>query len=430
MSPEQIGLVGIIILLILIFLRLPVAFALMIVGVAGYGIIRSPEAALSKLGTDMFASVYSYTLSVIPMFVLMGLILGNAGLGRDLFRAFNAWLGHIRGGLAIASVISCAAFAAVSGSVIATTATISAVAVPEMRDHNYKDSLAVGSVTAGSTLGILIPPSSILIVYGVLTEESIGQLLIAGILPGLLTAILLAFTVWLQVLINPNLAPSSPLSPVKERLESLKYVWPVPLIFVATMGGIYLGVFTPTEGGAMGAFLALVFCLLYRRLSKSAFSTSIKETCEIVAMLMVIIIGGILFGHFLSISRIPMFMREFMLDYPPLLLIMAIFACYFVAGFFMDELATLIIFTSLFYPLVIAAGYDGIWYGIVSILMILIGFLTPPVGVVCLVAAGITKIKVETVFRGVIPFWIALIVATFIVILFPEVATYLPGLMR
>ena len=430
MSPEQIGLLGIVLLMILIFLRLPVAFALMIVGVSGYGIIRSTDAALSKLGTDMFASVYSYTLSVIPMFVLMGLILGNAGLGKDLFRAFNAWLGHVRGGLGIASVISCAAFAAVSGSVIATTATISSVAVPEMRAHNYKDSLAVGSVTSGSTLGILIPPSSILIVYGVLTEESIGQLLIAGILPGLLTAVLLAFTVWLQVLINPNLAPSSTLSPVKERLESLKHVWPVPLIFLATMGGIYLGVFTPTEGGAMGAFLALVFCLLYRRLSKSAFFTSIKETCEIVAMLMVIIIGGIIFGHFLSISRIPMFMREFMLDYPPLLLIVAIFACYFVAGFFMDELATLIIFTSLFYPLVIAAGYDGIWYGIVSILMILIGFLTPPVGVVCLVAAGITKIKVETVFRGVIPFWIALIVATFIVILFPEVATYLPGLMR
>lgn len=430
MSPETIGLIGIIVLLVLIFMRLPVAFALMIVGVVGYAVIRTPHAGLVKLGIDVFGSVHSYTLSVIPMFVLMGLFLGKAGLGRDLFRAFNAWVGHIRGGLSIASVIACAGFAAVSGSVIATTATIAAVAVPEMRAHRYKDSLAVGSVAAGSTLGILIPPSSILIVYGILTEESIGQLLIAGILPGILTASLLALTAWLQVKINPALAPESVRADIKERKESVKYVWPVPLIFLVTMGGIYLGAFTPTEAGAMGAFLALIFCVLSRRLSRNNFSDSVKETCEITVMLMVIIIGGIIFGHFLSISRIPMFLRAFVLDFPPLMLIIFIFICYFVAGFFMDELATLIIFTSLFYPLIIAAGFDGIWYGIVSILMILIGFLTPPVGVVSLVAAGITKIKVETVFQGVIPFWIALIVATFIIIFFPEVATFLPGLMR
>jgi tripartite ATP-independent transporter DctM subunit len=430
MSPELVGIFGILLLLILILLRLPVAFALIIVGAAGYAYLINPNAALIKLGTDTFNTAHSYTLSVIPMFILMGMFLGGAGLGRDLFRAFNAWIGHIRGGLAVATIVTCAAFSAVSGSVIATTATIATVAIPEMRAHKYKDSLAAGCVASGSTLGILIPPSGILIVYGVLTEESIGQLLIAGIFPGILTAVLLALAAWIQVRINPSLAPGIVHSTVGEKIESLKYVWPVPLIFGVTMGGIYYGMFTPTEGGAMGAFLALAFVVVSRRMKWGSFVDSLQETSKIIAMLMIIIIGGMIFGHFLSVSRIPFFLRETMMDLPPLLLITGIFLCYFVAGFVMDELATLIIFTSLFYPLVISAGYDGIWYGIVSILMILIGFLTPPVGVVSLVTASITKIQVETVFRGVVPFWIALIVSTFLVILFPQIATFLPGLMR
>jgi tripartite ATP-independent transporter DctM subunit len=429
MSNELVGLLGIILLLILIFLRLPVAFSLIIVGVVGYAYIISPQAALVKLGTDTFNTAHSYTLSVIPMFVLMGMFLGAGGLGRDLFRVFNAWLGHIRGGLSVAAIISCAGFAAVSGSAIATAATISSVAVPEMRAQKYKDSLAAGCVAAGSTLGILIPPSSILIVYGILTEESIGQLLVAGLLPGILTAVLLAIAAWVQVKLHPDLAPGIVLSTVQEKFESLKYVWPVPLIFGATMSGIYLGVFTPTEGGAMGAFLALLFVVLSRRMKWNSFVDSIQETSKIIAMLMIIIIGGMIFGHFLSVSRIPFFLRAAMIDMPPLLLIIAVFLCYFVAGFVMDEMATLIIFTSLFYPLIIAAGFDGVWYGIVSIMMVLIGFITPPVGVVSLVTSSITKIPIEQVFKGVTPFWIALIVATFIVIFFPQIATFLPSLM-
>lgn len=429
MSNELVGLLGIILLLILIFLRVPVAFALITVGAAGYAYLISPQATLVKLGTDTFNTAHSYALSVIPMFVLMGMFLGAGGLGRDLFRVFNAWLGHIRGGLSVAAIVSCAGFSAVSGSAIATAATISSVAVPEMRAKNYKDSLAAGCVAAGSTLGILIPPSSILIVYGILTEESIGQLLIAGLLPGMLTAFLLAVAAWIQVKMYPDLAPGTVVSTVKEKVDSLKYVWPVPLIFGATMSGIYLGVFTPTEGGAMGAFLALVFVVVSRRIKWNGFVDSIQDTSKIIAMLMIIIIGGMIFGHFLSVSRIPFLLRASMVDMPPLLLIMGVFLCYFVAGFVMDEMATLIIFTSLFYPLIIAAGYDGIWYGIVSIMMVLIGFITPPVGVVSLVTSSITRIPVEQVFKGVTPFWIALIVSTLLVILFPPIATFLPGLM-
>lgn len=429
MSPELIGILGIILLFALILLKIPIGFSLIIVGAVGYGMIISPTAALAKLGTDPFNISHSYSLSVIPMFTLMGMLLGHTGLGRDLFRAFNAWLGHIRGGLAIAAIATCAAFAAVSGSVIATTATIANVAVPEMRAADYKDSLSSGCVASGSTLGILIPPSSTLIIYGMLTEESIGQLLVAGVLPGFLTAFLLALTAYILVRIKPDLAPGVVKTSFAEKLESMKLIWPVPLIFMITMGGIYRGYFTPTEGGAIGAFMALLVSIVGKRFSWLGFKESLYGTAKVVAMLMVILIGGVMFGNFLSVSKIPQFLGSYMVDLPPLLLMTAIFTCYFIAGFFMDAMAILVIFTGLFYPMIIAAGYSGIWYGIVTILMLLIGFLTPPVGVVAVVTSGLTKIKLETVFRGVIPFWIALIVSTFLIILFPSIATYLPSLM-
>jgi len=284
-------------------------------------------------------------------------------------------------------------------------------------------------VASGSTLGILIPPSSVLIIYGVLTEESIGQLLIAGILPGIMTAFLLALTAYIMVRINPSLAPGVVKSTFSDRMNSLKVVWPIPMIFIITMGGIYRGVFTPTEGGAIGAFMSLIFCLIGRRIKWQSFATSLTETAKVVAMLMIMLVGGVMFGNFLSISRIPLFLTRHMSDLPPLLLMTTIFLCYFVAGFFMDAMAILVIFTGLFYPMVLAAGYNGIWYGVVTILMILIGFLTPPVGVVSVITSSISKIKLETVFKGVIPFWIALIISTFIIILFPGIATYLPNLM-
>jgi len=429
MSPETIGLLGVIVLLIFIMLKVPIGFSMLLVGVVGYGIIIGPNAALAKMGTDLFNNSHNYSLSVIPMFTLMGMFIGSAGLGKDMFKAFNAWFGHIRGGLAIAAIVTCAAFAAVSGSVIATTATIAVIAVPEMRRMKYADSLAAGSVASGSTLGILIPPSSVLIIYGVLTEESIGQLLIAGVIPGIITAIFLSITAYIMVLIKPQLAPGSVKTPLKERFVSLKPIWPIPAIFLFTMGGIYLGVFTPTEGGAMGAFLALVFTLITRKMNIKAFLAALYDTVKIGGMLMIIMVGGVIFGNFISVSRIPEYLAIHMSNMPPALLLATIFFAYFVSGFFMDAMATLVIFTSLFYPLIIKAGYDGVWYGIITILMILIGFLTPPVGVVSVVTSGITKIKLETVFKGTIPFWFALIASTALQMVFPKIATVLPNLM-
>jgi len=429
LSTEMIGVIGILFLFVLIFLKVPIGFSMFLVGAAGYAVIVSPQAALVKLGTDPFNNVNNYTLSVIPMFTFMGMLLGHTGLGQDLFVAFNSLLGRFRGGLAMATIGTCAAFASVSGSVIATTATIAPVAVPEMRRNNYHDSLAAGVVASGSTLGILIPPSSNLVIYGMLTEESIGQLLIAGILPGLMTALFMMFTVFIIVRLKPELAPNTVTVNSHDRAEAMKKVWPIPVIFALSMGGILFGWFTATEGGAFGAFLALVISVATKRCSLKDLKESLVGTARITGMLMIFIVGGITFGNFVSISRIPAFLQVYLVDLPPVLLMATIFAIFFVSGFFMDAMAALIIFTSLFYPIVIAAGFSGIWYGIITILMILIGFLTPPVGVVAIVTAGLTKIKLETVFRGTIPFWFALMAAAIVLVAFPQIATFLPDLM-
>lgn len=429
LSTEMIGVIGILFLFVLIFLKVPIGFSMFLVGAAGYAVIVSPQAALVKLGTDPFNNVNNYTLSVIPMFTFMGMLLGHTGLGRDLFVAFNSLLGRFRGGLAMATIGTCAAFASVSGSVIATTATIAPVAVPEMKRNNYHDSLAAGVVASGSTLGILIPPSSNLVIYGMLTEESIGQLLIAGIFPGLMTAAFMMITVFIMVRLKPELAPDTVTVDSHDRAEAMKKVWPIPVIFALSMGGILVGLFTATEGGAFGAFLALTISVATKRCSLKDLKESLMGTARITGMLMIFIIGGVTFGNFVSVSRIPAFLQVYLVDLPPFILMLTIFAIFFVSGFFMDAMACLIIFTSLFYPIVIAAGFSGIWYGIITILMILIGFLTPPVGIVAIVTSGLTKIKLETVFRGTIPFWFALMAAAFVLVLFPQIATFLPDLM-
>lgn len=432
MNTVLIGVLSFVVLLIFVFLHMPISIVMLIVGIVGYALVVSPQAALVKLGTDIFNNAAVYTLSVIPMFLLMGLFLGTSGLARRLFDAFNAWLGHIRGGLAIASITACAFFSAVSGSNIGTAATIGKVAVPEMRTHKYKDSFSSGSVAAGGTLGILIPPSSLMIVYGALTEESIGKLLIAGILPGIVTAALLAFTAWLQVRLNPGLAPTGEAAPFSVKMQSIKTIWPVPVIFLISMGGIWLGVFTATEGGAIGAFLSLLYAIITRQMSKKGLNSALEETANVTAMIFLVIIGGTLYGHFLTATRIPLIMKDYIvaLNLSPLLLVGLVFLVYFVAGFVMDAMAIIVIFTNLFYPLVTAAGYNGIWFGVITILLCNIGFITPPVGPVSMVTASATNTPVEAVFKGVTPFWFALIAATAILIAFPDIATYLPNMMK
>ena len=433
MTPELIGILGILLLFVLLALRVPVAIAMIGVSVLGYSLIVSPAGAFAKLGADSFINAKSYTLSVIPLFVMMGMFLSHAKLGSDLYQLFDALLGRVRGGMAMATIGSSALFSAVCGSAVATASTISSVAVTEMRKYKYDPGLAAGCAAVGGTLGILIPPSSSLVIYGALTEETIGGLLIAGILPGVMTAFLLIFTVYLILLRKPHLAPTV----VKENQTKvtwnlIKYVWCIPLIFLISMGGIYAGAFTPTEAGAIGAFLSLAFALLLRRLDWQGFLNAVSQSSRITAMTFLILIGGKMFGTFLTVSRIPLYLTTFLrgLDIQPFLVIMIIFLIYFIMGAFMDAMAILVIMTPIVYPIVISIGYNGVWFGVMTMIMLLIGLLTPPVGVVSLIVASITKIPPAQVFRGVMPFWFTLIAAGIIITIFPQIVLFLPNVMR
>lgn len=433
MTPELIGILGIIIMLLMIAIRVPVSIAMIAVSFIGTSMIVSPAAALAKLGGDAFAYSKIYSLSVMPLFIMMGMFLFHAKLGSALYELFDAFFGRIRGGLAMATLASSALFSAVCGSAIATATTIASVSVDEMRNYDYDEGLAAGCAAVGGTLGILIPPSSTLVLYGALTEETIGGCLIAGIIPGIVATILLMITVYILVLRNPSLAPTSNQENQKKlSWQLIKEVWVIPAIFLISIGGIYVGAFTPTEAGAVGAFLALILPLLQRKLSWNGFVEAMNQSARINAMTFVILIGGLMFGRFLALSRIPLVMTDFVktMEVTPYLVLAVIFVIYFILGCFMDGMAILAIMTPVTYPIIITLGYNGIWFGVLTVLMLNIGLLTPPVGVVSLVTASITKVQPMKVFRGVVPFWITLIVTCIIVIIFPGLATFLPGLMK
>jgi tripartite ATP-independent transporter DctM subunit len=432
-TPEMVGLIGLLAMLVLLALKVPVGIAMIAVSVVGYGYIIRPAAALARLGSDPFTSVTSYAFSVIPLFILMGLFLANAKLGSDLFALANALIGRFRGGMAMATIGAGALFASVCGSSIATASTIATVTVPEMRRYNYNEGFAAGAAAAGGTLGILIPPSAALVLYGILTEEPIGKLLIGGFLPGIMTAGILMIAAHLVARFKPHLAPITK----TERAErppiwpELRKTWAIPVIFASSIGGIYGGVFTPTEGGAVGAFLSLVFTLITRRLSWSSFFAALHQTARITAVIFLIVVGGKMFGYFLTVTRIPLVVTNFIssLDVAPFLVVFVLFALYFVMGALMDEIAILVIMTPIVYPVIIKLGYDGVWFGVLTIMMLLTGLLTPPVGLLSFIVSGLTNVPLNKVYAGVTPFWIALMVAISLVIIFPQISLFLPRMM-
>ena len=433
MSPELVGIIGIAVLLGLFALRMQVGLSMLIVGFLGYCYLTTSQAGLTKLGVDPYATASFYGLSVIPLFVLMGMFLSYGGVGRDLYQAVDAWMGHLRGGLAMATIGACAAFAAVSGSSTATAATMGTVALPEMKRYNYKDSLATACVAAGGTLGILIPPSVILILYGILTEERIGKLLIAGILPGVLQAVLFMVAIYLQVRHNPSLAPLRPEAAFREKLTSLRKVWPVLALFLLAMGGIYFGVFTPTEAGAVGAFGAFIFSLAVGHLSRKSLVGSLDQAARTTAMIFIIVIGATVFGHFLAVTKIPFELSGFIagLGVSRYVVMALILFLLMVLGCFMEGIAILVLSMPILYPLVTGLGFDGIWFGVIMVVMLNIGLVTPPVGVNVYVTAGVAKdVPLMAIFRGVIPLWIAMIVCAILLVAFPQIATFLPSLMR
>lgn len=433
MSPTIIGLLGLAALVIFIFSRIPVGYLMAIIGFAGFSIIVSPEAALSLVARDFFSTFSSYNLTVIPLFVLMGQIAFHSGISARLFDAAYRFIGHLPGGLAIATIGACAGFAAICGSTNATAATMASVTLPEMKRYNYKPELATGVVAAGGSLGILIPPSVIFIVYGIQTEQSIGKLFISGILPGILLTFLFIATILIWTTINPELGPRGPKATFKERIESLSGLVETLLVFIIVMGGLFVGLFTPTEAGAIGALGTIVIALVRKNLTWEGFRDALFETTRTSCMIMIIVAGATVFGHFLAVSRIPFDIAGWVstLSIPHWGIMLLIILVYFAGGCFIDSLALIMLTIPIFYPVVLNLGYDPIWFGVVIVLITQIGVLTPPVGVNVYVVSGVARdVPLEVIFRGVMPLLLALIIAVLLLIPFPQIALFLPGLLR
>jgi tripartite ATP-independent transporter DctM subunit len=434
MSPEMIGLIGIIAFVALVLLRVQVGIALLTVGLIGYAYLVNPQVALSQLGMSSFGTAAKYSLSVMPMFILMGMFLSGSGLAKDLFKAVDYWVGQIRGGLAMATLGASAIFASISGSNNATTATISKVALPEMKKYNYDMGLSAASVAAGGTLGVLIPPSVILILYGVLTMEPIGKLLIGGFVPGVLMCLVFMLTVYIQVRRNPELAPVRKESvSFSQKMQSLAPIWPFFLIFMISIGGIYFGMFTPTEAGAVGAFGALLFAVLTKRMNWKQFVSSIEETVRLTAMIFIILIGATLFGQFLAMSRIPAEVSSLVtgLDINKYVIMVLILFVYLLLGLFMEGIAILVLTLPIVHPLILDLGFDGVWFGIIMTLVFNIGTLTPPLGMGVFVIHGVNRdIPLPVIFKGVMPMIYAMIIFTIILVAFPDIVMFLPNMMK
>lgn len=433
MSPIELGVLGCIVLVVLLMCSLPVGFVMAVTGVVGYAVVINTQAALSVLSADLFDTLASYSLTVIPLFVFMGQVSFHAGISGRLFNAAYHWLGWIRGGLAMAAVGACAAFGAICGSGPATAATMAAVALPEMRKYGYDARLASGTVAAGGGVGMLIPPSVVFIVYGILTEQSIGKLFIAGVLPGVVVAILFCAVIMIWCTMRPSLAPRTQRYSLREKMRSLSGVVETLVLFTFVMGGMFVGWFTPTEGAAVGAVGSVVIAAVGGNCSWRMLARAAEETVRTSCMVLVIVAGATMFGHFLAVTRIPGELASWLtgLPLPGWMIVVLIMGFYLLAGCFIDALALVMLTVPIFYPVVMELGFDPIWFGVMIVLVTQMGVITPPVGVNVYVVSGISRtIPLQTVFRGSVPFLLALIVAVALLILFPVMATYLPGLVH
>ena len=435
MTPEIIGLIGVVVFLLLIFLKIPIAVAMMAVGLVGFGIIVDFKAAFSVISTDVFSTFSSYSLSVIPMFVWMGFIAFYSGVGTSLYQFTYKLVGHKNGGLAMATQIACAIFGAICGSNTATAATMGAIALPEMRKYKYDDSLSSASVAAGGALGVLIPPSVIFVVYGIQTEQSIGKLFLAGIIPGILLMLLYILAIYLVVKKNPALGPAGRRFSWKERITGLQNgLVEVIFTFCISLGGLFAGWFTPTEAGAVGTASILFITLVRKQLDWQGLKKSLMATVKTTSMIMLIVAGAVVFGRFIAVSRLPFELATWAssLAMPPVLVLAIILLIYLVLGCVIDALAMILLTIPIFYPVVVGVlGYDPIWFGVIIVLVVALGVITPPVGMNVFIIKGVVEgLTVETIFKGVWPFVIALFVCLAILIAFPGLATFLPSLMK
>ena len=433
MTPIEIGWIGCGLLVLLLLSSIPVAFVMAIVGVVGFAWIVTPQAALSLIASDLYETFSSYSLTVIPLFVLMGQIAFHTGISRRLFNAAYQWLGTLPGGLAMATVGACTAFGAICGSGPATAATMAYVALPEMKRYRYDPKLSSGTVAAGGSLAMLIPPSVVMIVFGIMTQQSIGKLFIAGIIPGLLIALMFCLTIYGWCKLQPGLGPTAPRASWRDRFKSLLGVTETLILFFAVIGGMFFGFFTPTEAAAIGAGGAVLIGVVERKLTWKAFIRSLHETVRTSCMVMIIIAGAVILGHFLAVTRIPFVIATELsqLALPAWVIMSMIILFYLIAGCFVDALALVLLTVPIFYPVIEQLGYNLIWFGVIIVVVTQMGVISPPVCVNAYVVAGIERdIPLQTVFKGVMPFLIGLIVVSIILVAFPSISLWLPSLIH
>lgn len=431
MSPEIIGIIGLAILIVLLFARMWIGAAMALIGFIGYGYLRGFESAFGVVAQIPFSTVSWYPMTTVPLYIFMGVVLFQSRIGRDLYETAYTLVGELRGGLSMATVIACALFAAITGISSPALVTMGKVALPAMREYHYDDKLALGSIACAGGLAFLIPPSMAFIIYGILTENSIAKLYMAGFMPGVLLACLFMITIKIITIRNPLTGPAGPRTSWREKIISLKATWPTLLLFLIVLGGIYLGVFTPTEGGAVGAFGAVVITAAMRRLNLKRFFASLIEATQTTAFIMLLIIGAYILMKFLAISKLTILMGTTVaqLPVPPLVILIGILILYIILGMFLDIFSAVILTIPVIYPLVQAMGWDPIWFGVIIVILIEMGLVTPPVGMDAFVLSGAVGVPVSRVFESVVPFLIADVICIILLIVFPQIALFLPGTM-
>jgi len=425
--------VGVPLMLLLLFAGMPIGFTLAFIGFTGMSYLRGTDAGFQALRTATFATAGKYAFSVIPLFIFMGEAAFFTKMSRDLYDTAYKWLGSLSGGLSMATVMACAGFAAICGDSLATAMAMGTVALPEMKRYKYDPGLATGCIAAAGSLGVLIPPSLVFILYALLTNESVGELFIAGIVPGILLAGLFMLYIYVRVRLNPKLGPPGPAVGLKEKIASTWLSWPILYVFLVVIGGIYRGIFTPTEGGAIGAFTILILGLLRRRLTSEGFVSSLVGSVKLTCMGFTILIGANIFGYFLAASKLPIEMANFVVSLPLsstgiLILILVI---YLILGCLMPAIPLVILITPIIFPSIIALGFNPIWFGVITVVMFEAAVITPPIGINVFGIAGVAKdIPMGTIFKGVLPFLLCIFAAVAILMAFPSIVTFLPALLR
>ncbi|MFX1552971.1 MAG: TRAP transporter large permease [Promethearchaeota archaeon] len=431
MDQVTVGIIGLIVFFALLIFGLPIGLGMALVGFVGLWYFAGEPAAMIKMALTPFSYASMAELSVLPLFLLMANVLATSGITRDLYNLAAKWLGRLPGGLAMGTIAGCAVFAGASASSIATAATMGAVAVPEMKRYNYDPGLATGCIAAGGSLGILIPPSAMFILYGILTGTSIGRLFMAGVIPGILEAIFYIVTIYILCRRNPTYGPRGPAYSLKEKVMAIGSCGEIVGLIILVMAGIYLGWFTPSEAGAVGAIGAITFSLLRRRLNLKGFLEASLTTLKSTGLIFFILIGAMIFGHFIVLSRIPYELAGFIaaLPLPPLAIMGIIMVIYIFLGAIMDVSAMLVITTPIFFPVAMVLGFNPIWFGVIVTRMMEIGMITPPIGINVFVISGMSGEPLQTVFRGIVPFLISDIIHVTLLLFVPAVALFLPSMM-